>query len=145
MKKSGQIAWKIVPLRHFFLLKVVPLIEVLLYGENSISGRELNSRTAHAYRIVSLNVAHSGVTRVRTHMKSPANMRFLLRHVSLSRSSKFDCTIVFKQQGNLQLMGLLPLKAEPLIEGRLYQYLRITKYCTNTQDVLQIIRSTERG
>jgi hypothetical protein len=31
MKKSSQIAWKIVPLRHFFPLKVVPLIEVLLY------------------------------------------------------------------------------------------------------------------
>jgi hypothetical protein len=27
-----QIAWKIVPLRHFFPLKVVPLIEVLLYS-----------------------------------------------------------------------------------------------------------------
>jgi hypothetical protein len=31
VKKSSQIAWKIVPLRHFFPLKVVPLIEVLLY------------------------------------------------------------------------------------------------------------------
>jgi hypothetical protein len=29
--KSSQIAWKPVPLRHFFPLKVVPLIEVLLY------------------------------------------------------------------------------------------------------------------
>jgi hypothetical protein len=33
MKKSSQIALKIVPLRHFFPLKVVPLIEVLLYLE----------------------------------------------------------------------------------------------------------------
>jgi hypothetical protein len=31
MEKSSQIAWKSVPLRHFFPLKVVPLIEVLLY------------------------------------------------------------------------------------------------------------------
>jgi hypothetical protein len=31
MEKSSQIAWKIVPLRHFFPPKVVPLIEVLLY------------------------------------------------------------------------------------------------------------------
>jgi hypothetical protein len=31
MEKSSQIAWKIVPLRHFFPLKVVPLIGVLLY------------------------------------------------------------------------------------------------------------------
>jgi hypothetical protein len=31
MEKSSQIAWKIVPLRHFSPLKVVPLIEVLLY------------------------------------------------------------------------------------------------------------------
>jgi hypothetical protein len=31
MEKSSQIAWKIVPLRHFPPLKVVPLIEVLLY------------------------------------------------------------------------------------------------------------------
>jgi hypothetical protein len=31
MEKSSQIAWKIVPLAHFFPLKVVPLIEVLLY------------------------------------------------------------------------------------------------------------------
>jgi hypothetical protein len=32
MEKSSQIAWKIVPLRHFFQLKVVPLIEVVLYS-----------------------------------------------------------------------------------------------------------------
>jgi hypothetical protein len=31
MEKSSQIAWKIVPLRHFFPLKVVPLFEILLY------------------------------------------------------------------------------------------------------------------
>jgi hypothetical protein len=31
MEKSSQITWKIVPLRHFFPLKVVPLIEVFLY------------------------------------------------------------------------------------------------------------------
>jgi hypothetical protein len=31
MEKSSQIAWKFVLLRHFFPLKVVPLIEVLLY------------------------------------------------------------------------------------------------------------------
>jgi hypothetical protein len=31
MEKSCQIAWKNVPLRQFFPLKVVPLIEVLLY------------------------------------------------------------------------------------------------------------------
>jgi hypothetical protein len=31
MEKSSQIAWKLVPLRHFSPLKVVPLIEVLLY------------------------------------------------------------------------------------------------------------------
>jgi hypothetical protein len=33
MEKSSQIAWKIVPLRHFFPLKVVPLIEVFLYQD----------------------------------------------------------------------------------------------------------------
>jgi hypothetical protein len=32
MEKSSQIAWKIVPLRRFFPLKVVPLIKVLLYN-----------------------------------------------------------------------------------------------------------------
>jgi hypothetical protein len=31
MKKSSQIAWKIVPFGHFFSVKVVPFIEVLLY------------------------------------------------------------------------------------------------------------------
>jgi hypothetical protein len=31
MEKSSQIAWEIVPLRHFFPQKVVPLIEVLLH------------------------------------------------------------------------------------------------------------------
>jgi hypothetical protein len=31
MEKSSQIAWKFVPLRHYFPRKVVPLIEVLLY------------------------------------------------------------------------------------------------------------------
>jgi hypothetical protein len=32
MEKSSQIARKLVPLRHFFPLKVVLLIEVLLYS-----------------------------------------------------------------------------------------------------------------
>jgi hypothetical protein len=31
MEKSSQIAWKLVPVIQFFPLKVVPLIEVLLY------------------------------------------------------------------------------------------------------------------
>jgi hypothetical protein len=31
MEKSSQIAWKFVPLRHFFPLEVVPLIEIILY------------------------------------------------------------------------------------------------------------------
>jgi hypothetical protein len=31
MEKSSQIAWKIVPFRHLFPLKFVPLIEVLMY------------------------------------------------------------------------------------------------------------------
>jgi hypothetical protein len=31
MEKSSQTAWKLVPLRHFFPLKVLPLIEVLPY------------------------------------------------------------------------------------------------------------------
>jgi hypothetical protein len=33
MEKSSQTPWKIVPLRHFFPLKVFPLIGVLLYKE----------------------------------------------------------------------------------------------------------------
>jgi hypothetical protein len=36
MEKSSQIPWEIVPLRHFFPLKVVPLIEVLLYLQGSL-------------------------------------------------------------------------------------------------------------
>jgi hypothetical protein len=32
MEKSSQIAWKLLPLRHIFPLKVVPRIEVLLYS-----------------------------------------------------------------------------------------------------------------
>jgi hypothetical protein len=32
MGKSSQVAWKLVPLRHFFPLKIVLLIEVLLYN-----------------------------------------------------------------------------------------------------------------
>jgi hypothetical protein len=35
-ENSSQIAWKIVPLRHFFPLKVVPLIEVLLYKNEKV-------------------------------------------------------------------------------------------------------------
>jgi hypothetical protein len=31
MEKSSQIVWKLVPLRHFFPLKVVPLDEILLF------------------------------------------------------------------------------------------------------------------
>jgi hypothetical protein len=37
MEKSSQIAWKIVPLRHSFPRKVVPLIEGLLYVINALS------------------------------------------------------------------------------------------------------------
>jgi hypothetical protein len=33
MEKSSQIAGKVVPLSHFSPLKIVPLIEVLLYIE----------------------------------------------------------------------------------------------------------------
>jgi hypothetical protein len=40
MEKSSQIAWKIVPFRNFFPLKVVPLIEVLLYQQESTSPAE---------------------------------------------------------------------------------------------------------
>jgi hypothetical protein len=40
MEKSSQIAWKCVPLRHFFPLKVVPLIEVLQYLEKNDEGGE---------------------------------------------------------------------------------------------------------
>jgi hypothetical protein len=36
MKKSSQTAWQIVPLRHFFPLMVVPLIEILLYEESTL-------------------------------------------------------------------------------------------------------------
>jgi hypothetical protein len=38
MEKSSQIIWKIVPFRHFFPLKVVPLIEVLLYLKAEVRG-----------------------------------------------------------------------------------------------------------
>jgi hypothetical protein len=37
MEKSSQIAWKIVPLRQIFPLKVVPLIEGLLYLRHIMS------------------------------------------------------------------------------------------------------------
>jgi hypothetical protein len=40
MEKSSQIAWKIVPLRYLFPLKVVPLIEVLLYWLHASSSLE---------------------------------------------------------------------------------------------------------
>jgi hypothetical protein len=43
MEKSSQIAWKIVPLRHFFPLKVVPLIEVLLYESLELIASEWQS------------------------------------------------------------------------------------------------------
>jgi hypothetical protein len=44
MEKSSQIAWKIVPLRHFFPLKVVPLVEVFLNKEqNKTSILELDT------------------------------------------------------------------------------------------------------
>jgi hypothetical protein len=36
MENSSPISWKLVPLRHFFPLKVVPLIEVLLYILESV-------------------------------------------------------------------------------------------------------------
>jgi hypothetical protein len=56
MEKLSQIARKTVPLRHFFPLKVVPLIEVLLYifptrecvPVSSLS-RGLNEQIAHVF------------------------------------------------------------------------------------------------
>jgi hypothetical protein len=42
MEKSSQIAWKLVPLRHFFPLKVVPLIESLLYSASPIYDIHMN-------------------------------------------------------------------------------------------------------
>jgi hypothetical protein len=55
MEKSSHIAWKIVPLRHFFPLKVVPLIEVLLHHnmlQSSFNKRETeNTSEAPAHRI----------------------------------------------------------------------------------------------
>jgi hypothetical protein len=47
MEKSSQIAWKITPLRHFFPLKVVPLIEVLLYLESRM-GLQVFNLIVHA-------------------------------------------------------------------------------------------------
>jgi hypothetical protein len=35
MEKSGQIAWKIVPLRHYFPPKVVPLIEITIITKHN--------------------------------------------------------------------------------------------------------------
>jgi hypothetical protein len=53
MEKSSQIAWKIVPLRLFFPLKVVPLIEVLLYpGEDGLqhgAGKSDDDRTVRGF------------------------------------------------------------------------------------------------
>jgi hypothetical protein len=48
MEKPSQIAWKIVSLRQFFPLKVVPLIEVLLYVQatNRISYIKYDQRAA---------------------------------------------------------------------------------------------------
>jgi hypothetical protein len=43
MEKSSQIARKNVPLRHFFPIKVVPLIEFLLYAELLDSVHDLKS------------------------------------------------------------------------------------------------------
>jgi hypothetical protein len=58
MEKSSQIAWKIVPLGHFFPLKVVPLIEVLLYKRlhcNVIGG---TTATVNGTRPVNTDTLH---------------------------------------------------------------------------------------
>jgi hypothetical protein len=51
MEKSIQIAWKIVPLRHFYPLKVVPFIEVFLYLETGIepNGNSLQMGLFHNF------------------------------------------------------------------------------------------------
>jgi hypothetical protein len=53
MEKSSQIAWKIVPLRHFFPLKVVPLNEVLLYTKVAALSSDMNSTFACLLSILS--------------------------------------------------------------------------------------------
>jgi hypothetical protein len=45
MERTSQIACQIVPLRHFFPLKVVPLIEVLLYAGCTICGTYMIHQT----------------------------------------------------------------------------------------------------
>jgi hypothetical protein len=46
MEKSSQIAWEIFPRRRFFPLRVVPLIEVLLYDTASVT-----TKTRHLEKI----------------------------------------------------------------------------------------------
>jgi hypothetical protein len=44
MEKSSQTAWKLVPLRHFFALKNVPLIDVLLYSRVHLTTYNLTTQ-----------------------------------------------------------------------------------------------------
>jgi hypothetical protein len=72
MEKSSQIAWKLVPLRHLFPLKVVPLIEVLLYliVERFLSGQpqhyasRANSRSLQVDKLDDPMSAGSGKPRI---------------------------------------------------------------------------------
>jgi hypothetical protein len=54
MEKSSQIAWKIVPLRHFTPLKVVPLIEVLLFSKTTCSRKAC--RANYSVAVVALRI-----------------------------------------------------------------------------------------
>jgi hypothetical protein len=58
-EKSSQIAWKIVPLGHFFPLKVVPLIKVLLYFHycGRIPGSSVPALLGSQSKIYHLHVA----------------------------------------------------------------------------------------
>jgi hypothetical protein len=59
MEKSSQKAWKIVPLRHFFPLKVVPLIKVLLYNSSRGDFRLKNCENRIAPDLHTCNAAHT--------------------------------------------------------------------------------------
>jgi hypothetical protein len=114
MEKSSQIAWKIAPLRHFFPLKVVPLIEVLLYCAIQSGIFELD------FKIKSSDFAGSG-QKFGIQSNFDKRERKNMRKVPVYRIIPLDvvhsaCGMESERIESLPLTGFLPLKAVPLNE-----------------------------
>jgi hypothetical protein len=99
MEKSSQIAWKLVPLRHFLPLKVVPLIEVLLvnYAQDFAPASFVVAERSYA----SLS-STMGVGTIHTKPVPETEMRENTMRNTFFSSVEYDCPLHMEFSGFLE-------------------------------------------